>query len=79
MNKDIEDEINPDDVEIDVDDSGTNLAPTNSAIGLAHKKKTTYAINDEAESEADFEMGGAEMFDEAEYNSKVKLGAVGES
>ena len=63
MNRDLEDEINPDEVEIDIDDSGTKLAPVNSAIGMAHKKKTGYAISDEEESEADFEMGGAEMFD----------------
>ena len=79
MNRDLEEEINPDEVEIDIDDSGTKLAPVNSAIGMAHKKKTGYAINDEVESEADFEMGGAEMFDQAEYNSSKKIGAVGES
>jgi hypothetical protein len=53
MNLDLEEEIDAEDIGVEIDDSSAKLAPISSAIGV-HKKKSTYAINDDEEPEEDF-------------------------
>ena len=67
MNLDLEEEIDAEDIGVEIDDSSAKLAPVSSAIGI-HKKKSTYAINDEEEPEEpdeNFEMeSAAGIFDQ---------------
>ena len=78
MNRDLEDEIDPEDVDVGIDDSGTKLAPINGAIGGRAMKKAAYAINGEEEVDENFEMESAPgMFDHGEGTvdpTHVKIG-----
>ena len=78
MNRDLEDEIDPEDVDVGLDESGTKLAPINSAIGASSLKKAAYAINGEEEVDENFEMESAPgMFDQGDGTvdpTHVKIG-----
>ena len=69
MNLDLEGEIDAEDIGVEIDDSRANLAPESSVVG-AHKKKSTYAINDDEpeepeEPDENFSMESAPgMFDQ---------------